>query len=267
MEEGLSEERGKQRQVAASRRVGHPDYRLRHDETSFGDTYGRIRRTFCVRKAERTGPVRTAEGADRQAAFPTDVSGLRPWSRVRTNPCGHAKRDGPSRVPLQLERVYNDSERKAVLPQRAHRWSHLAHQLLHDSRTGNRLRAAYLRTIRRGVRRTAATLHRATGGGTRTDSVSAGLATGPSTTAEVCRVCTALAERDLLEPLAQGLCHRMAEGLRALRGQRTAVGTGHRGFRPLEPAIRPVVQDAVLRLRHRACQQRCRFATGTPRTA
>ena len=44
--------------------------------------------------------------------------------------------------------------------------------------------------------------------------------------------------------------HSLAEGMRALRGQRAEVGTLDRRVHTLEPAIRYELQDAVLRCRH-----------------
>ena len=76
----------------------------------------------------------------------------------------------------------------------------------------------------------------------------------PQAPAGVRRVRPTLAERDLLEPLAQSMCHRLAQGLCPLRGKRNGVGAEHRRFCPMEPPLRPLVQDAVLRRRHRESQ-------------
>ena len=51
--------------------------------------------------------------------------------------------------------------------------------------------------------------------------------------------------------VANRQCHRLAEGVCALRGQRLPVGQDVRGLHPLVLAIRPGLQDGVLRQRHR----------------
>ena len=70
----------------------------------------------------------------------------------------------------------------------------------------------------------------------------------------MCRVRKTLAERHLLEPLPPCLCHRLAESMCALCGERQEVGKEHRGLHPLEPELRPLVQDGILRRRHRESQ-------------
>ena len=63
--------------------------------------------------------------------------------------------------------------------------------------------------------------------------------------------CPAESERGVLEPLAPRLRDCLAEGLRALRGERLQVGEGHRRLHSLVARVRPLVQDGVLRRRHR----------------
>ena len=83
----------------------------------------------------------------------------------------------------------------------------------------------------------------------------------------VCRVCPTVAERHLLELVASCLRDSVVEGLRALCGKRSAVGEEHRGIHLLVAEVRHVVQDGLLRCRHRAGRARRRRQSEQTRPA
>ena len=146
---------------------------------------------------------------------------------------------------------WNRAETEGVLQERADRRTHQPHQLLHHTETRNRRRDAGLRQLRRGICREAAPVHRTAEGSQGDGEVPAGGEAGTKDGGGMCRICTAVAKQGVREPELPRMCHRLPEGHGAVRGERLPMGQEHRGVCAMVAAVRPVVQDELLRRGHR----------------
>ena len=143
--------------------------------------------------------------------------------------------------------MHHAQEGEEVFQARLYRRSCAAHQLQHHPPARDRSRPAGVRRLRRHVRRRVEAVYPQSLCIARTHRLSAGHQTGQEVAEGVSGTGCALSEPRVRRSVSSCLRYRLAESLRALRGQRLQVGEEYRGLCTLVAPERPLVQDELLR--------------------